>query len=203
MPGSANLPAALGRILDGAREAVRRAPSHELPPAVRQGVYGTMEAAAGARGVRARLAVLAARRVLPAWEAAWPGDPTAGRLLALGEGVLAESVDPREARAAADAAWQTLEVLGADVEPARARGFYAGTAAAKALLEALGRDPFAGVTIDDRTSDDALDVWASDAAVWAAHAAAGAPWDATSDAAERWAFWEWWLGPAVREAWGA
>jgi hypothetical protein len=101
----------------------------------------------------------------------------------------------------ASKAWKYLEDLGV-VEEGKTLGnaYYSGEAAVEALMEVLGKDPFKGITIDEKTTDPGLDPWCSDTALWAAAAFAGRVGDVNSDLEKRETFWNWWLGTAIPTA---
>jgi hypothetical protein len=177
-----------------------RHPEHQLSPVHRRRIYAVLGAGDRGRRARGHLAVHAAQRVLPVWTSERPDDPVAEDVLRIAQAVLGRGGDRRTGAATADRAWRHMEAVGESHGGEPHRSLLAGLAAVAALREALGEDPFEGVTMGERTTDADLDPWSSDAAVFAVGAVAGAAWEADADPDGRRDFWDWWLSAAVPAA---
>jgi hypothetical protein len=172
-------------------------------PIYRKGIYQSFISHGRPQAV-ARLALAAARFVFPLWQAKRPNDALILQTIRTGELLLEGRGNVSAARKTANRAWKFLEALGStEAGFGLGNAFDAATAASASLLHILGRDPFGDIEIDEHTSDDELDPWASDTAKWAANAYAGIIGQPESDAAKRLAFWTWWLNEAIPLAWQA
>jgi hypothetical protein len=184
--------------------------------------FGSQSDLQGQR-VRAYLALITARRVLPLWQAAFPSDDMPERMLALAEAVIRGTVDTQVAAREMAEAWYHNPQSGDSGEYALWHTYCAGEAALNAVSEALSKNPLAD-RIQDYTSatnkdptyikdaetitDDDLVYGVTDAASSAATAYAGRIdggdgylIDSPSHPEKRREFWEWWLTEAIPQAW--
>lgn len=198
-----HLPDPLRAAIEQARVMLASERAGDLPLALRRRLWAALGPLdTEGRKRRARLAIASARHVLPAWDAAYPGDGTPERLLALAEAVIAGSADEVSCaryRALALSHFDSLSSLAAAPIVVAA-----GYAAAQALAAALFDEAFDPERIDPAVSDNELDPMERDASYLAAVVSAGGPpWHSSTSAARRRAFWEWWLHEAVPAAWSA
>jgi hypothetical protein len=178
--------APLTQALDEARAALERAPNGHIPLPHRRRVL----AALGAPRRRARLALAAAERALPAWRAAGRGD-LAERILEDTRAVLSGGLAGEAAQRRSDEHRSDCDAL--DPEEVSLPAFYAAWAAAAALSAAIHDEGLLDTELDEQLDPDE---W--DAALWAsAVCAAGFPWEEGSDAARRREHWQWWLDAAA------
>jgi|SRR5690348_13235900 len=215
------LPADLQRQLDLALDAVRRDPAHALTLGHRQAIWSSLgprldpvtpDTAANATGYRRRLklAILAARHVLPLWQP-WPpryaieqydqtmADPR--ELVQLAENVLADPAEIGGARYRFSRSWSAATDLFDAEDPQTGS---AALSAVKTLKTAIEDEEFDPATPDYALTDFDRDPWSQDASYFAAVASAnGSLLDTQSDPARRLEFWEWWLTQAVPAAWAA
>jgi hypothetical protein len=178
-------------------------PRGHLPLGLRQAIWAALGGAGDeGRRARARLAVLAARHVLPIWERACPGDRLPHRLLELAEQAMAGKLRPADADRELRAALPALDertYRAADQAP-----IAAGYAAAHALTAAVSDEAFDPEHPDPDARDEDVDPLDHDSSHLAAIAAAGGPpWHAGSDVERRRQFWRWWLDDAVPAAAGS
>jgi hypothetical protein len=195
--------------LDLALQAVRAHPRHILAPGYRWQIGARMgPAVRGSRPWssighrrRAQLALAAARRVLPLWQARWPGFPGPAE-------TLTAASDYLDGRRDAAACWliggRTREVVNEVIPEAFALS-YAGESALLALRTAIDDEHVDVGTRDLEARDAQSGGDDNDAASAAVVAVAGLPEDdaGTDGASRRLAFWEWWLGAAVPGAYAA
>ena len=196
------LSGALACAIAAARNILVFGPDHDLPPWQRLAVYTALAAADRHRGQRASgcLAISTARKVLPISSGGGTGDRLAEHVLHTAELVMRGSVSRAHAEDIAGRAWEQLEDSGRQASQ-DTESFYAKEAAVIALFEVLGRDPLHTVVIREGDTNEVLDPWSTDAALCAALAYAGGPWEPRSDPARRLEFWEWWLADAIPRAW--
>ena len=198
------VPASLQQLLLTFCDAVRLHPQHALLPAQRRDIYdslGPVSETAGRRK-RGRLAILTAQHVLPLYQHAGSAYDRATHLLTLADDVLYDKVDTESAAAEAEQTWDWLtNDYGDRQEEIPDRILFALTSALEALFTAFGEERFEGVIITGVSTDDDLDPWSSDTALWAVEAIAGPARDPGSDSAKRLEFWTWWLTEAVPAAW--
>lgn len=183
---------------------MRAHPQHALLPIHRHAIYNHLgpPASSLAQRRRARLALLAAQRVLPVWQDARSGDAQARQLLLLAEGVLTDAIGQQIASTSAEQVWHWLmDVNDSQAWNHQAPAFSALAATVRAVFDALGDDPWEGMVLMAHETDAEIDPWSADTAEWAAEAVAGPIWEVTSDSAKRLEFWTWWLTEAVPMAW--
>src|SRR5262245_18131527 len=94
-------------VLREAWDALAHDSRGDLPLPIRQKIW----AALGSRSARARLAIAAARHVLPEWEAQWPNNRLPQHLLELAERVLGGGVDPATIHRERESAYVALDEL--------------------------------------------------------------------------------------------
>ena len=223
------IPPALWDAIGAARVAVAAHPRRQFLPVQRLAIYRALHEAAEpnvALHIRGWLAILAARRVLPRWQAAVPlypdkvaapGAPDPNRLaehyLALAAGVIGGTVPTGQASQEDADHWYVVGNIETeifewreDADAALFAAFYALDAAYKALHEALGHELLGTLRGWEAHTDDSLPRFAADAAASAVLAASGGgddPRVAPLDPDQRQAFWEWWLTEAIPAAWRA
>jgi hypothetical protein len=212
------LPETLQELLQRAQAAVERHPQHDLNLGYRQAIGRAcgphrdsgLPGSVAAHRRRARLAILTVRRVLPLWEACFPGDERSRRILEMAEGVLRGEILPEDADENAARFWDDLDALQPEFGPEKApMALAVGYAAASALVAAYG-EAWDDLDVEeiDYESVDSRDFTCNDTAFYASIAYAGGPvWEilarVSPDAERRRAFWTWWLTEAVPLAWEA
>ncbi|MGH9277703.1 MAG: Imm5 family immunity protein [Acidimicrobiales bacterium] len=196
------LPAELREALAVARRVLAESPTGELPLSVRRAIWDAlgeapMPGSAGHRR-RAALDLLAAERVKPVWESAYPTDPTVDEVLDASRQVAqGERPAPWADDIANRAEVHVLDLTSAD------RQFNAGSAgdAAVAALYAAAHDRDHDDLPADADDYD-LDSEDWDAGFLAALALAGGEvGDPAASDVRRREFWEWYLREAVPAAW--
>ncbi|GMU61965.1 MAG: hypothetical protein AMXMBFR34_37280 [Myxococcaceae bacterium] len=187
--------AELRRALVEAEQALAGDARGHLGLGHRQAVW----AALGSRQARARLAVLAARHVLPHWERVRPGDRLPHRLLELAEAVLRGEVEG--AALAAERNQAVTDLDDASTLSTDKMSVAAGYAAHHALTAAIRDEAFDPAHLDPGARDEVVEPGDHDSGFLASiAAAAGAPWHEGSSAERRRTFWRWWLSEAVVRA---
>lgn len=132
------------KLLDSAYEELRLDPSHRLEPRRRQQIYEAIDSTFSKDSVSilGRLGCLAARRVLPLFEAEHPEDNTPGEILSIAEAYLAGKVDQQVAIDKLDLGHHASgNAWGYDEAQLSASAWLAANAAYHALSEALGNRP--------------------------------------------------------------
>ena len=221
------IPSEVQKLIDSALVDVAAQPQRQLLPVRRLPIYRALQMAAGpgaAERVRGRLALLAACRVLPLWQAAMPiyaeddvdehgvvANKLAEHFLARAEGVLRGTVDLDLVRKEDADYWYVVGNVEVEIFEALEEtdgplfyAFFALDAAYKALHEALGYEQLGRLKGWESHTDDTLPRFACDAASSAAIAASGGgDLDAGPpiDLPKRLEFWEWWLTSAIPAAW--
>ena len=171
------LPIHLQQTIQQGQAVMLGNPIYQLPPFYRQNIYQAIgpKDDPAAKKVRGWLALLAARYVFEVWQAAWPENHLASRLIPAAESVLSRDTSEEDAREQAEAAWNELEELGRKYPgQGYSNALAAGLAVVEALFEAIGTHPFINAPMtwlaENDTDDSALDPWCTDAAQWAADA---------------------------------
>lgn len=187
----------LQRKLASAYAALTEDTCHALPPLYRRDLYDDLRRLGLLWTVNlcGSLAVKTARKVLPLWEAQSEIN-LPEQLLDLADVVLQDNSRQDEARTEVQRIWNRLGEMQEDYGIGLQANFV-GLAAALALFEALGTDPFEDIPLDKATRDTDLDVSSSDTALLAVSAYAGPLWDPTSNPLRRREFWIWWLTDAI------
>jgi hypothetical protein len=195
------LPQELTNAIGRAREALQHDEQSDLNLGYRHLIWSALGPRdAEGRHRRARLAMLAARRVLPIWERFWPHDRSPHEALALAEKVLRGEPDAQAVRQQRDLAFAKMDSLSD--HSANKIPVSAGYSAVQALSAALWDESFDPHKIDLNLTDDDVQPEEHDASYFAALASSnGPPWDPNSSAGKRRQFWEWWLPDAVPGAW--
>jgi len=213
-----SMPAQLTARLAEALAALYRHPERALLSWYRYAIYTALTIGEPLRGgaARARLDILAVRRVL----FCWPPDagdlwPAPEQLLALAEQLLVGTADRAGIGKQLNRAHALADIAGADVTSPRYCGWCVYEAALRALGSACAYDQLRAGRAS--ASYDVADC-ADDASTYAAIAVAGGAWHPAgargrADAVGRWdwqteeaqlrraVFWEWWLREAVPAAW--
>jgi hypothetical protein len=201
-----SMPAQLTARLAEALSALYCHPERALLSWYRYAIYTALTIGEPVRGgaARARLDILAVRRVL----FCWPHDagdlrPAPQQLLALAEQLLVGTADRAGIGKQLNRAHALADIAGADPTSPRYCGWCVYEAALRALGSACAYDQLRG----GQASYDVANC-ADDASTYAAIAVAGGAWHSghwdwqTEDAQLRRAvFWEWWLREAVPAAW--
>ncbi len=189
--------------LDFAYNTMLMHKEYALTPFYRRKIYESFSLSGDSQSQIAfkRLGVITARQVLPIWQNAKAQDKRPDHLLNLAEGVINKAVSPELTRSEVELFWEYLERFGGTEKGLSIKNaLYAGTAAAEAVMEVLGRNPFEGVTINESDGDLDLDLWGSDTALWAVAAYAGRIGELKADRTKRRNFWTWWLKEAILKA---
>lgn len=199
------IPDRLAARLDQALRAVREHPEHVLLPGYREVLWealgprvrGSHPATHEGHRRRTLLALAGARKVLPIWEAKWPGDQTPHSALAAADRILA-GADSATERIAAGVG---LEDLDGFMDQSFAATM-AGESAVRALWTACFDEAFKpDQPLELDFTDSQLGGGDDDAASVAAIAwADGSVLDPGADRTKRLEFWEWWLTEAVPAA---
>jgi Immunity protein Imm5 len=146
---------------------------------------------------RAELAIMAAKHVLPIWQAAFPGNRGPERMFDIARRYLSGSIDFKAAWESKNRFWGELENLvaqGSESVTAIAVGF----AAANAVTTAICDERFDPDNIDPEILDENLEPYEWDVGFYASIAyAKGASWEPGSDATRRREFWEWYINEGV------
>ncbi len=222
------LPAALQTLVAAALTEMQADPAHRLSHQRRSQIYDALGPLAEDAGRRARgwLAVSAARRVLPTFEAAFPDDALPRQLLDMAVSVLQGRADEAAADELQEWGYNASgNAWGYDEAEVPWNADLAGSAAYHALKEARGQPPLqyldkvfavgvvgwpSGRQIEDYptpqpatefTDEDLCQLDDSDTAAVAAVAfacEAGGPFCDPDKLRE---FWTWWLAEALPEAW--
>lgn len=199
------IPLSLQQLINESLDGVYVHHLHALLPIHRQAIYDCLGPArdSQARRIRGWLDIVTARRVLPIWLADRPHDGRVMRLLTLAERVLRNQGDERGVRDEAEVVWWWLtdDDHGGRYEKLSSPAYYSLGAAILAVFSSLDDNPLIGMHLEGSETDANIDEASSDAAKWAANAAAGPVWRQDSNNAERLKFWEWWLTEAVPAAW--
>ncbi len=221
-------PKTLETRVNAALAAMRTAPNHHLPHHHRSTIYATLRTHAKEHGpqVLGWLAVLAARRVLPIFQAVFPADTLPRELLATAEGVLRGQVEDKKAAEMQDKGYHAAgSGWGYDEDAISWPEDLAAKAAYHALKEARGQEPLQHLeqTFVVGTVDTVSGEWVekvakplsdehftdeqlcqsddSDTAAVAAVAFSCAA-EAPRCAPEKLdIFWTWWLKDAIFRAW--
>jgi Immunity protein Imm5 len=194
-----------------ALNAVKSDYEHELNWTLRRAIYYAL--GAEGRFTQGWLAILAAERVLPIFEAAAPNEDLPRRLIDLARDVLVGTLGAEEAWETANEAHYEIGSMG-DSLPLNA--YFAAVAASRAVIEACGHDPFDGLggfmrflDVDDDEgggvpaedwSDIELAEVGGDTASSAAVAASCGIESPVCDPGKLLDFWTWWLTDAIRRA---
>lgn len=220
---SLSLPDSLSGVVNEALAAVRASPSHRFAPHQRQAVYAALSPVSDSLNyrVRAWLAIITARRVLPIFQQALPLEEMPRRLIDLAEAVVQGKLaaDSMEVKSYADQSYHRMSSARLATMPWPVH--LAAYAARKALLEACGIEPLSDLdeccmytfdgdaipgsewTDEDLCLDEAGD--AASAAAVASAADTSTSFATTStpacEPAKLLEFWEWWLTEAVPAAW--
>lgn len=198
---STPLPRKLVKRVQAAHAGLRSRSDHALLPIYRKTIYESFPVLGQPRA-RGWLAVATAQHVFPLWRLGQPMDTFPSDAIEVAIRVLHGDTNLESAESRAGEMWARLEELaGAPRGFELGNSFYAAQAAISALFEATGRDWFEGVEIGIQDTDNDLDPWCSDTALWAAAAFAGRIGDPASDGTKRLAFWYWWLNEAIPAAW--
>ncbi|MGQ0602474.1 MAG: Imm5 family immunity protein [Anaerolineales bacterium] len=197
-------PDILANALNNARKSMRAHPEYQLLPRHRRSIYDALKAPqfSGVSNLEGELALHTAQRVLPLYQDTIKDiftDLRPEAMLDTAERVLLRKIDTHQGQNLARSIWLKLEQL-ATSDFGETTSFLVVLAAHSALLEALKRDPFSAVVIDEFDNDAQLDPWCSDTAKYAAAAYSGVVWIAQTSYARRQEFWEWWLEEAARVA---
>ncbi len=202
-------PANLKAAVDHGRERLAADPQGHLELGARQAIW----AALGPRRVenclglregghqrRAALAIGCARRVLPFWTAAFPGDERPQQLLRHSEEYLRHHFNAPELRQEGKEAFSAVEQL---IDAKHSRPAMALYAAMRASFCALYDETFDPEHVKSSTLDlMERDFWNWDSGFVAAAVAAGGTLLSTAaDPGLRRAFWQWYLDEAVPTAW--
>ena len=200
----------LDSAVAAALNAVKSEYEHALHWSLRRAIYDALSEDGGI--TQGWLAILAAERVLPIFEAA-SNEDLPRRLIALAKDVLAGSLGEEEAWETANEAHYEIGAMG-DALPLNA--YFAAVAASRAVIEACGHDPFEGLggfgefldqdmdadelPSDEDFSDEELAEIGGDAASSAAVASACRTDNSACDPAKLLDFWMWWLTDAISDA---
>lgn len=202
----------LQQKIEKAKVALHRHPQLDLNLGYRQAIWkaldfnGELESIKLGHKRRTLLAIITASRVLDTWENIWWQDDTPHCLLGAARLLLAQKIEPSQARAYRNEMWAKLENIASDPDY---QGFEyqkaiaAGLSAISALSTALDDEAFDRERIDEDLTDADTDAYESDSSFWAAIAYAGATWEANGDRNQRREFWQWWLTEAINNAWRA
>jgi hypothetical protein len=200
-----NLPDDTCRQLRHFSDEVQLHPQHALTPWARQRIYSLLGDYASPPGsaVCGWLAVIAAQRVLPLWESAKPEDNGPRELIELTISCLTGRHSynrGQEIRRAYDGRF-SVDAIAADSVNEPPSVWRAALAAATTFYELEKPHPFLSYLISENDTDQDIDPWAHDTALWAVEAESGGVWEENSDASKRLSFWKWWIAEAIPMAW--
>lgn len=220
------MPEKLTTLVTAALAEMRANPSHRLPYQHRREIYGAFENHQIGRDALGWLAVIAARRVLPIFQRAFPDDALPQQLLDTAVGVLRGQVDEETVEEMQELGYNAAgHVWGYDEDEMPWNVDMAGGAAYHALKEARGQEPLQHLdkifnlgVVDlasgemvaeypqpisgDQFADEELSqIGSSDVAAKAAVAFSCGVEGPHCDPEKLCAFWTWWLKEAIPEAW--
>jgi hypothetical protein len=221
------LPKNIQTLVDAAFEEMQADPGHHLSHHRRRVIYDAIKSELGdeARIVQGWLAVIAAERVLPMFEALFPDDNLPRELLDTATGILRGQVDDERIEEMQDLGYHASgNCWGYDEDEMPWNVEMAAMSAYRAMIEALGHEPFQNLDkvvilgevdlgsgtlnehpepikgeqfTDEELCTDGNSDTAAPAAV-ASSCGADGPW---CDPGKLHAFWEWWLKEAIPDAW--
>ena len=199
--------AALGNLQDLVNQLYSEIlfhPNHELTPNQRLQVYEAINQMAGEyrSKVRGRLELITAQKISSCWEKVWFNNTMMRDMLKTAELMLQGALDPDVACLKANHERLRLEqICTGEFTLDESSACSAGEAVIEAVFTIGGVDPFDGVVVDDKVTDDDLDPWCSDTARWALRAYIKSFPDSDGYQARKLEFWEWWLHHAIPRAW--
>lgn len=199
----ANIPA-LQQALQQAQTALLSDPQYQLLPWYRRAIYQAFSSLTYRRVLIARawLGILTAQYVLPRWNQAWPEDTRPDELLQLVIGVVHGTSPPQSLLDVHQYAQWIRDQDYDCLTPPQYQGFFAMLAILEARNETLGMFKLEGRALLTPSSvDEDMGLYFGDTARWAAVASVSEVDDSITARAERRAFWEWWLGTAIPQAW--
>jgi len=149
---------------------------------------------------RVRLGLLSVEKVLPAWDEAFPRDPTPRRALELAGQALTSPTDRAAVERECGSLWTHCDDLLWTHQEGQYRamvGYAAIQLARAATTNGLLENP----ALHDGTAEIDVDPYLHDPFFLASVAhACGAPWEPEPQRGKRQEFWTWWLTRAVHRA---
>jgi hypothetical protein len=225
---STSLPEAVRLLANTALAEMRADPQHRLAPQRRRQIYDALGPSTDniSQYARGWLAVIAARRVLPIFQQAFPEDTLPQELLDTAIGVLEGKVDDVTADDFQEHGYNASgNAWGYDETEMPWNADLAGCATYHALKEARGQEPLCNldkffslgivgwpsgewvtqypepISAEQFTDEDLCQIDNSDTAACAAVAFACGPGGPWCDPVKLQEFWTWWLTVAIPEAW--
>jgi hypothetical protein len=214
------MPPELKALIDSLLQQVDEDGAHNLALTERYKLYRLIDSLDNPepiRVVRGWLGVLAARRVLPIWQAKasyWEGMEEQFEIdikilpdliLEVNENVLKNKINIEQARKKLNFYHPIVSSVGEEVVEYNEEGpkevMCVVDAAYDALWQTVGRHAFQNLKRLEHLNDDELPTEKLDAAGSAMLAYAGGNIIGPADIQKRYEFWNWWLTEAISQAW--